>query len=208
MLRGGWPGEMPVSESGRHECLENEEAPGAGAHEGRAAGMNTTTARIARKGTIQRMQTLRKEIELLSQIPSISLSTIEIRQNELRRLELLAEDFTQTAALEDVSVHISVLKKKTNHGVKEYPQWVASWRIRGKVKNTYIGMCSKIDEQEALRRAKTIKARSLGLEEKSNPTRPIVEKKRKDKQTIVLSTLVELIRPPVIGRGIIGDDRP
>jgi hypothetical protein len=168
--------------------------------------MNTTPARIARKGTNQRIQILREEIENLSKVPTISLSTIQIRQEELHRLENLVEDFTKTAALEDITVRIQVLRKKTKHGMREYLQWMATWRVRGKVKNTYLGMCSNISEQEALRRAKDIKARSLGMGEKSNPTRPIVEKIRKDKQTIVLSTVVEPKRLPVYGRGIVGED--
>jgi len=66
------------------------------------------------------------------------------------------------ARLEDLSVYKinteRVVRKKTT---KIYTYWYASWREGPKVRNVYIGSINNLDQEEALLKARKLKAEAL-----------------------------------------------
>jgi len=40
---------------------------------------------------------------------------------------------------------------------KEYPRWIAQWRVNGKIKTVYLGSCAKVTEAEAQAKAEQLK---------------------------------------------------
>jgi hypothetical protein len=64
------------------------------------------------------------------------------------------------ARLEDLSVY-KIEKKGKKGKTKEY--WHATWRNGHKVCNFYIGSCKKLTKEQALQKARKMKAKSLGI---------------------------------------------
>lgn len=61
--------------------------------------------------------------------------------------------------LEDVTPWVMEKAK----GGKTYRYWMVSWREGDKVRNVHLGSCKKLDKEAALQKARTMKARALGL---------------------------------------------
>ncbi len=53
--------------------------------------------------------------------------------------------------------------KTTKKGSKKYTYWMATWREGGKVRNVHLGSCAKMDAGAALRKARKLKAETLGI---------------------------------------------
>lgn len=62
--------------------------------------------------------------------------------------------------LEDL--HPWIMEK--TKGKKTYTYWMASWREGDKVRNVHLGSCKKLSQSDALQKARTMKAKALGLE--------------------------------------------
>ena len=85
-------------------------------------------------------------------------------RREAAHAEAMALQNSGQARLEDLSVF--KIKKATRKGTKngkkrEY--WYSAWVVRGKRRNIYFGSCEKISYEEALDRAKSMKAKDLGI---------------------------------------------
>jgi hypothetical protein len=68
------------------------------------------------------------------------------------------------ARLEDLSVF--KVKKATRKGTKNSKKreyWYSAWAVSGKRRTVYFGSCEKISYEEALDRAKNMKAKDLGI---------------------------------------------
>jgi hypothetical protein len=50
-------------------------------------------------------------------------------------------------------------------GDKIYHYWMASWREGGKVRNVHLGSCRKMSGEEALQKARSMKAEAIGQDE-------------------------------------------
>jgi hypothetical protein len=84
-------------------------------------------------------------------------------QAEADKLKAEAEALKETARLEDLAVWKIVKEKSTKKGSREYAYWMISWREGGKVRNAHLGSCEKLSREDALQKAKKMKAEALGM---------------------------------------------
>jgi hypothetical protein len=77
-----------------------------------------------------------------------------------------ARNLKDLARLEDLQVWEMKKAKETKEGAKTYSYWMASWRESGKVRHVHLGSCSKMSQEEALQKARNMKALALGLKER------------------------------------------
>jgi hypothetical protein len=85
------------------------------------------------------------------------------REAEAARLEVQARELERAARLEDLAVWKDCIVKETKKGEKKYGRWLAGWREGGKVHKIYLGSCLKTSREEALQKAKRMKAKALGI---------------------------------------------
>jgi hypothetical protein len=78
-------------------------------------------------------------------------------------LKKAAKDLNQSARLEDITVRKNPITRATKNGERIYYRWVCSWQEGDKTVNKYLGSCKKMSEDEALRKARKLKAEALGL---------------------------------------------
>ncbi len=71
-----------------------------------------------------------------------------------------AADLKDEARLEDLRIY--QVEKTTKKGSRCL-YWHASWRLGQKVKNVYLGSCSKLDAEAAREKARALKAKDLGI---------------------------------------------
>jgi hypothetical protein len=92
----------------------------------------------------------------------------EARAREARAAELRkqARELAGHARLEDLTVRQEPLVKRTKKGERrEYHRWVASWREGGRYRKVYLGSCRKLSHEDALRKARRMKAEGLGVKQ-------------------------------------------
>jgi hypothetical protein len=63
----------------------------------------------------------------------------------------------ELARLED----ISVWEMEKGKGGKTYKYWMASWREGGRVRNVHLGSCRKVSRDQAIQKARKVKAEAL-----------------------------------------------
>jgi|WetSurMetagenome_2_1015567.scaffolds.fasta_scaffold480784_1 hypothetical protein len=126
---------------------------------------------VNRTPTRDRIKLLLREVgELDNAINSASKRT-DLEPSELKTLQSLlkecknkllteSESLKPLARLEDMSIF--KVKKRMNKK-KTLNYWFAAWSINGKNRNIYIGSCICMDEEAALKKARTLKAKMLGL---------------------------------------------
>jgi predicted ribosome quality control (RQC) complex YloA/Tae2 family protein len=96
--------------------------------------------------------------------------TAQELQEEADKLMVEAEALERAARLEDLNVWIMEKAKTTKKGDRTYRYWMANWREggslfqRGVVRNVHLGSCDKMDEETALLKARTMKAKALGID--------------------------------------------
>ena len=87
------------------------------------------------------------------------------RENEAARLRELADGMKDLARLEDLSVYQGEKVKTTTKGeARTYVYWYASWWDGTRARNVYIGSAAKLTREEALEKARKLKAEALGLD--------------------------------------------
>ena len=96
---------------------------------------------------------MRPIILLLAKIQGSDLLATE-REAKAKELKEAASKLEDMARLEDLSVREVDYWK----GKKNYPRWIASWRDGDKIRTGYLGSCKKIGREEALRKARKLKA--------------------------------------------------
>lgn len=85
----------------------------------------------------------------------------EIReQMENAQAEAAALKSSGRARLEDLTVFEI---QKTSKKGKTHSYWHASWMEGKKVINVYLGSCKKMGQEEALQKARRLKAQALGI---------------------------------------------
>jgi hypothetical protein len=125
--------------------------------------VHNTAARKEARGLKERAQELAREARALDGIEDAA-SLVGERQAESARLGERASELQERARLEDLSVMQEPLIKVTKKGErKEYWRWVAAWRVKGKYQKVYVGSCKRMDQAEALRKARRMKAEALGM---------------------------------------------
>jgi hypothetical protein len=78
-------------------------------------------------------------------------------------LKAEAEALKGAARLEDLTVWVMEKVKTTKKGSRSYQYWTANWREGGKVRNVHLGSCGKMSQNEALQKARVIKANALAI---------------------------------------------
>ena len=96
---------------------------------------------------------LQKEARTLAAIEGADLLAAE-REAKAKELQEAASKLEDMAKLEDLTVREVDFWK----GTKSYPRWIASWREGDKIRTVYLGSCKKIGREEALEKARKLKA--------------------------------------------------
>jgi hypothetical protein len=125
--------------------------------------MRITPSRTAAKEKRQQAKTLKRETRTIEKLATIPPKAREVmvrtREEEAKRLEGEAADLQELARLEDVTVWVMDKTKTTKAGSKAYKYWMASWRENGRVRNVHLGSCRKVSREDALKKAREMKAR-------------------------------------------------
>jgi len=124
--------------------------------------VHTVAARQEAKALKKRALQLAREARVLERIDGAAALTEE-KKAEASRLRQEAEGLKARARLEDISVMQEPLVKQTKKGERAYYRWVASWREDGRSRKVYVGSCKKMSREEALQKAKAMKAKALGI---------------------------------------------
>lgn len=97
-----------------------------------------------------------REAELLSKVEKME-PAVNLRLQTAAMYRMKAKALEFEARLEDL--HLWVMKKRK--GRKKYTYWMATWREDGRVKNVYLGSTRKVTREQALEKARKLKARAL-----------------------------------------------
>jgi hypothetical protein len=112
------------------------------------------TVETESKGYEGRSIRLQKEARTLATIPGADLLAAD-REAKARELQESASKFEDLAKLEDLTVReVDFWKGKRN-----YPRWIASWREGDKIRTVYLGSCRKTGREEAMAKARKLKAK-------------------------------------------------
>jgi hypothetical protein len=87
------------------------------------------------------------------------------RQDRAKELKEEAEELQNRARLEDLSVRqVDYWKDTKRKGRQNYSRWVCSWQEGNKVITKYLGSSRKLTREEALQKARAMKAEALAIE--------------------------------------------
>jgi hypothetical protein len=96
---------------------------------------------------------------------------ISSRRDKAKSLLVLAQRLKKQARLENITVRKNPIVKTIKNGEKRiYYRWIASWREGKKTKVVYLGSVKKVSKDQALEKAKLIKAQYL--EKQREPPSP------------------------------------
>jgi hypothetical protein len=124
--------------------------------------VHNVPARKEAKGLKQRACELIMESKALEGIAGAAILGKE-KQAEAGNLLGQARELEQVARLEDVTVWEDSIIKQTKKGEKKYGRWLAGWREGERVRKVYLGSCRNMSREEALQKARTMKAEGLGI---------------------------------------------
>jgi regulator of replication initiation timing len=125
--------------------------------------MHTTPARKQIKQLKAEVEELEREARTLRKVKKMQPGASE-RLTEAKRLRSEAGELESQARLEDLQLWKDVKHKTTKKGeLKRYEYWHASWREGSRVRNVYLGSCRKMTREEALQKARSLKADALGV---------------------------------------------
>jgi hypothetical protein len=107
---------------------------------------------------IERMAS--KYLKMLKQIDAKKMA-LKLEKSSSDKLEL-AKSIKFKSRLNTVSVYSVEMTKRVRKGKdKTYTYWYASWRIDKKVKKVYLGSINRMSREEALKKARGLKAKDL-----------------------------------------------
>lgn len=132
--------------------------------------MHTTNAGNQIKALRRQARQCIKEATLArkaAQVVPEAKDTVERMKSEAASSLAEANNLMNAARLEDL--HLWMMEKEfdSKKGRKKYEYWMASWRRGSKVHNEYLGTCKKLDRENALGKARRIKAKDLGINKSS-----------------------------------------
>jgi len=125
--------------------------------------MHRTNAGEKRKVLQREALELEREARTLQKVKEMR-GAVRIRQDEAGRLRAEAEPLKPLARLEDLHLWQMEKVKPTKKGIKEYLYWMATWREGDMARNVHLGSNRKISEEEALQKARAMKAAYLEKE--------------------------------------------
>ncbi len=124
--------------------------------------MHKTDAGEKRKALKKEALELVKEVKALARVQQMSPAA-KIRQDEADRLKAEAKSLKGAARLEDLHVWQMEKTKATKKGPRKYTYWMATWREGGKTRNVHLGSCRKMSTDEAMQKARAMKAAALAI---------------------------------------------
>ena len=86
-------------------------------------------------------------------------------EGQADELKAEAEALKGAARLEDLHLWQMKKVKTTKNGSRTYHYWMANWREEGKVQNVHLGSCEKMSQNEALQKARKLKAEALAIKQ-------------------------------------------
>ena len=93
-------------------------------------------------------------------LPEASQKANEL-ENQANKLKAESEALKQAARLEDLHIWQMEKVKTTKKGKHSYGYWIASWREGNKTRNVHLGSSVKMNAEEALQKARKMKAEAL-----------------------------------------------
>lgn len=129
--------------------------------------MHTTTTGEKRKALKKEAQALTREAKAARKaaktLPEASQKANEL-ESQADKLKAEAEALKGAARLEDLSVWVMEKAKTTKKGKTTYGYWMASWREGNNTRNMHLGSSRKMDAEEALQKARKMKAEALHVD--------------------------------------------
>ena len=123
---------------------------------------NTTTSEEMKE---LRSEAVRREGEarILERVGGLDPAA-SARREEAERLQGEADKLRPAWRLENLKVYQVAKTKTTAKGeVRTYHFWNASWREEGRVRTVYLGSARRLSEEEAMQKARRLKADALGI---------------------------------------------
>lgn len=118
--------------------------------------MHDVPARRKAREMKREAERLEREAEILKQIDKME-PAVNLRLQTAAMYRMKAEDLEFEARLEDL--HLWKMVKR--RGRKKHTNWMATWREDGKVRNVYLGSTRKITRDQALEKARRLKAKVI-----------------------------------------------
>lgn len=126
--------------------------------------MHTTPAGEKRKALKKEARALTREAKAARKaakaLPEASQKANEL-ESQADKLKAEAEALKHAARLEDLHLWRMQKVKTTKKGKHSYGYWMASWREGNKTRNMHLGSSVKMDAEEALQKARKMKAEAL-----------------------------------------------
>lgn len=104
---------------------------------------------------------------------ALELKTLEIPEAQdlifmleqlCSKIIILACKLDDQTRLENLNVYeVKVKRPVRRREIRIYSYWYASWRVNSKIKNVCLGSTKEITRDEALIKARMLKAKSLGI---------------------------------------------
>jgi regulator of replication initiation timing len=125
--------------------------------------MHKTPAGERRKSLIRDAKELAKNAWFLERAARAPAARKEAQrlQEEASSALAQAEALKLQARLEDLTVWEMEKVKTTKKGAKKYAYWMATWREGNKTRNVHLGSSRKMDAEEALQKARKMKAEAI-----------------------------------------------
>jgi hypothetical protein len=125
--------------------------------------MHKTSAGERRKSLIRDAKELAKDARFLERAARAPSARQEAQrlQEEASSALARAEALKLQARLEDLTVWVMEKVKQTRKGSTTYTYWMASWREGNKTRNMHLGSSRKMDVEEALQKARKMKAEAI-----------------------------------------------
>ena len=125
--------------------------------------MHKTPAGERRKSLIRDAKERAKDARFLEKAARAPSARQEAQrlQEEASSVLAQAEALKLQSRLEDQTVWEMEKVKQTRKGPKTYTYWMTSWREGNKTRNVHLGSSKKMDAEEALQKARKIKAEAI-----------------------------------------------
>jgi hypothetical protein len=125
--------------------------------------MHKTPAGERRKSLIRDAKELAKNAWFLERAARAPAARKEAQrlQEEADAALAQAEALKVQARLEDLTLWEMEKVKTTKKGAKKYAYWMATWREGNKTRNVHLGSSRKMDAEEALQKARKMKAEAI-----------------------------------------------
>lgn len=125
--------------------------------------VNDTPSRKKARELRKAAKKLRGEARILGRVTE-SRALGAVKANRAVSMDRTALALTEHARLEDLTVRQSPIEKKNKKGeTKTYYRWLCSWRDGNKIITHYLGSTKKMNQEQALEKARKLKAQALGI---------------------------------------------